>query len=247
MANIPGLTAGQYYQPGSAPGYSMGVPRDWSQGGKQYYDPQYAYKLPTQQPSTASYANQQTGGSGSGMARYDQWKPKTTTPKPTAGGALPWQTPVADSVFGSGSGAGGFGNVSTSITPRPIYSEDMTRGATNLAVAEQHKAGFVPDLLKRYDRQGVSRGAGQMAKALGDSAGYNQAARRAAVELPMDDAFTNAQAILGGQAARSGEAQGLSAVLLKLLGNQQDLRFGMAGAQNDLLGTGMNLANSLFN
>ena len=77
MAQIPGLTAGQYYQPGAGgAGYSMNVPRDWSQGGKQYYDPQYAVQLPQQQPSTAYYANTQ-GGAGS------QYHQPATTPKPT--------------------------------------------------------------------------------------------------------------------------------------------------------------------
>lgn len=246
MANIPALTAGRYYEPGSAPGYSMGVPRDWSHGGKQYYDPQYAYQLPTQQPSTASYANQQMGGSGSGsMARYDQWKPKTMTPKPASN--LPWQEAAFGGGAGASTGAAGFGNITTSIEPRPIYSEDMTRAATNLAVADQHKAGFLPDLMKRYDRTGISRGAGQTAKALGDAAGYNQAARRAAVQLPLEDAFANAGAIQQGQVAREGEAQGLAGVLLKMLGNQQALKLGVGGAQNDLFGAGMNLANSLFN
>jgi hypothetical protein len=231
---IPGLIPGQKYNSslGQVPqGYGLGTPR---QNGVQTYDPRYGGPLSQVGRTESSAGGQRPSGAYGNTA---------TT--------LPWQTPSANSIFGSGANAGGtgqagFGNITTSITPRPIYSEDMTRGATNLAVAEQHKAGFLPDLLKRYDQHGVSRGAGQTARAMGDAAGYNQAARRAAVELPMEDAFTNAQAILGGQAAQAGEAQGLAGVLLKLMGNQQDLRYGLAGAQNDLFGTGMNLAASLF-
>lgn len=45
--NVPGLTPGQFYQAGSLypQGLSFGTPRNWSQGGRQQYDPRYVRPL----------------------------------------------------------------------------------------------------------------------------------------------------------------------------------------------------------
>ncbi len=253
MAVIAGLTPNQWVSGFNVPdAYTLNTPMVWQGGVRgQYYNPQYATAKPTPtvsgaKPASTATPGQYRGSNGELLMPQTQTMPRAkpgggsgATPYGSApAGRLPWQT--------SGGGASPYG-ISTSINPRPIYSPEQTAAAVNSAAADQHKAGFLPDLMKRYDRTGVSRSAGQTAAALGDAAGYNQAARRAAAQIPMEDAYANVQSILGGQVAREGEAQGLARVLLKMLGNQQDLQFGLAGAQNDLFGSGLNLANSLFN
>lgn len=197
--SIPGLTPGQYYQPGAVPGYSFGVPRDWSQGGKQYYDPQYAYQLPQQQPSQASYANQQLGGS---MARgYNQFAPKPTTPK-SATGTAGYGTP-------SSYGGGQLGQISTSIQPKAIYDPWMTDVAVNQAVANADQRSNLESLMGRFDTPGVSRSSHHAALAAPLAAQSQLTAADARARIPFEDLMANQRNMFMGQVARENEALGL--------------------------------------
>lgn len=205
--NIPGLTAGQYYAPGSAPGYSMGVPRDWSQGGKQYYDPQYAYKLPTQQPSTAYYANQQTGGSGSGsMARsFNGERPGMGQRTSTGGGTgVPTGMPT-----GGQMGGGQLGQISTSIQPQAIYDPWMTNVAMNQAVANADQRSNLQTLMGGFDTPGVSRSSRHAALAAPQMAQQQLTAADAKARIPFEDTMANQRNLFLGQVARENEGLGL--------------------------------------
>lgn len=121
MAQIPGLIAGQYYEPGTVKGYSMGVPRDWSHGGKQYYDPQYAYQLPTQQVNQKlngmnTFARGYNGvkpGPGAGSTSSTSAKPvpqATSTPKPVTQATSTPMAQQSQSIFPSMPSFSLFGN-----------------------------------------------------------------------------------------------------------------------------------------
>lgn len=252
MVQIPGLTAGQYYQPGAVSGYSMNVPRDWSQGGKQYYDPQYAIQLPQQQPSQASYANQQLGGSN--MGRYNQFAPKPTTPKPAGGGsgsslgnriASSFGNGFGSSSFGSG-GWGASGQINTSIQPQPIYEPWMTTHAVSQLQADQLRGADPFYAQKAFDRPGVSRSAGTLAAAMPEIAQRRAAVRQIGAGVPMNDALANAGNVIGGQIEREQEALGYGSLYARMLSGQLGFDRAQAGQSNQNIGTIGSLLSAIY-
>lgn len=206
--NIPGLTAGQYYQPGAVAGYSFGVPRDWSHGGRQYYDPQYAVQLPQQQPSQQPWANKQMRGyngvkPGGGQSTstgggYDQFAPKPMTPKPM--GMMP-----ANNSFGGGQ----LGQISTSIQPQAIYDPWMTDVAVNQAVANADQRSNLQTLMGQFDTPGVSRSSRHAALAAPLAAQQQLTAADAKARIPFEDLMANQRNLFLGQVARENEGLGL--------------------------------------
>lgn len=135
----------------------------------------------------------------------------------------------------SGTGSGLFSNlmqVGTSINPKPIYSPDMTSGAVNNAVAEQHQAANPEYLMKATDRPGRSRDAGSLMTAMPGMVGGEVGARMAKAGIPLDDAFANAGNILRGEVARDREGLGYANLGARLKANQLDFDNGQ-GALDD--------------
>lgn len=112
--------------------------------------------------------------------------------------------------------------VGTSITPKPIYSPDMTSGAVNNAVAEQHQAANPEYLMKATDRPGRSRDAGSLMTVMPGMVGGEVGARMAKAGIPLDDAFANAGNILRGEVARDREGLGYANLGARLKANQLD-------------------------
>lgn len=192
-----GFTPGQYYNAGAgiAHGFSFGVPRDWSQGGKQMYDPRFATALPQAQPNTAYYANTQ-GGAG---ARYNQFQSRPGSPKPTTTG-MP---------TGGSFGGGQLGQISTSIQPQAIYDPWMTDVAVNQAVANADQRSNLQTLMGQFDTPGVSRSSRHAALAAPLAAQQQLTAADARARIPFEDMMANQRNLFLGQVARENEGLGL--------------------------------------
>lgn len=225
--NIPGLTPGRYYQAGSQinNGFSFGTPRDFSHGGMQYYDPQYAVALPNRQPSTASYANQQLGGS---MARgYNGVKPGGGQSTSTGGGTgMPVGTQMP-----------GMANVSTSITPSAIYPEWMTNAAVSNIQAQADQASNLPYLMKQFDRPGASRSDAHMAAALPMVAQAQTQATAGRASIPFEDLLANQRHLFMGEVARENEALGWGNLAARMQEAQQANYLNDLNRQYSLLST----------
>lgn len=128
-----------------------------------------------------------------------------------------------------------FSRVQSSITPAPIYSPQMTQGAVNNAVAEQHRLGDFDYLQKMTDAPGRSRDAGTMYAAMRPMAQTDVAARRARAEIPLQDMFANTGNMMRGQLAQDREALGWGNLASRLFGNQIDYNQASRGLDDSRL------------
>lgn len=115
--------------------------------------------------------------------------------------------------------------IQTSINPANIYSSDDTQHAINQSVAQGQMQADPYSALKQFDRPGVSRSAGSLARALPSMAQGQSQAAFAPGQIGLADAGANAQNMLQGQVGREGEGLGLANILARQsnLGNVQQL------------------------
>lgn len=127
-------------------------------------------------------------------------------------------------------------NVQTSITPRQLFTPQMTQQAVNQNVASNQRSLAMPELLKGiYDpTSGFSMSPFHMARTVGPRAAGIAANNTIRAGQPLQDASQNAQMLLGGQTARENEGLGLA----NLYGNMQDVGFGQ-GMNNAQQGLGL--------
>lgn len=214
---IPGLVAGQFYPAGSLypQGLSFGTPRNWSQGGRQMYDPQYVRPL-LQESGTPRFS---TGKPymGSSARGFDGQRPGAGVGVPsTMGGARPFSGALNAVPAGSFDS----GQITTSIQPQPIYEPWMTQYATSQLQADQLRSADPFYAQKAFDRPGVSRSAGTLSAAMPGIARARAASRAIGAGVPMADAIANAGNVLGGQLEREQEALGYGSLYARILAGQ---------------------------
>ncbi len=132
--------------------------------------------------------------------------------------------------------------IQTSIQPKGMYAPWMTNLASSIATGEHFRRGDLRTAQKKFDRPGMSRGAGSAYMAMPQVAQSYAAGRAARAGIPMQDSFANASNILRGQIAREQEGLGLGNLSARLLGGQldaqnalQDMQFSRLGMFNPLL------------
>lgn len=92
----------------------------------------------------------------------------------------------------------------------PMYSPEYTQYQQNAIL------GQVPDLnelMKQYDRPGVSRSAGNVMRAANERAQMQAAARIQAATVPLQNHIGNVQQMLAEQIARENETYGIGSRL----------------------------------
>lgn len=168
-----------------------------------------------------TYGGIQAGGQG-------QWDPLKG--KYLAAGEAPGTG--AGGTGGTG-GTGGLGSITTSITPKSVYTPLMTQLAVNQAVSDSRLTPT--SVAKQFMRPGVS--ASQSTKyrsAPALAAGFSMGAQQAA-GIPLADNIANEQNLMAGQLAKHQEWTGLAQLLLKQLGLQQTVDQSQLGNLSQLL------------
>lgn len=114
-------------------------------------------------------------------------------------------------------------NISTSIQPKPLFSDRQTRSALNQAVAGA-QAQYQPyDLNKRFNNPGFSKGIGTARNMQAPLMAGRANAADAMATLPFNDMAANANQLLQGQVARENEAQGWGNIGANNLAHAQQL------------------------
>lgn len=134
---------------------------------------------------------------------------------------------------GATGGTGGTGSITTSITPKPVYTPLMTQLAVNQAVSDSRLTPT--SVAKQFMRPGVSTSQStkyRSAPAL--AAGFSMGAQQAA-GIPLADNIANEQSLMAGQLAKHQEWTGLAQLLLKQLGLQQTVDQSQLGNLSQLL------------
>ena len=144
------------------------------------------------------------------------------------GSVNPFASLLTNAMSGLGStnnNANPTAQVKTSINPANVYSPTDTQHAVNQAMAQGQMQADPYSAIKQFDRAGVSRSAGTLARALPSMAQGQTAAAFAPGQIGLSDATTNAQNMLAGQTGRDAEGLGLAGILAKQnnLANVQNL------------------------
>jgi len=128
-----------------------------------------------------------------------------------------------------------YGNITASIQPQQnVFSPQMTNMAANQAQAEADRYASLPEILKQFDRPGVSRGPGTISMALPQMAAVRSQGAESAAGIRAGDQLANRQQQLAGQQAQDAEGLGLAGMLRRLWGIDQ------SNQMNDFnLATGM--------
>jgi hypothetical protein len=150
-----------------------------------------------------------------------EWDHLTTTLYGSGSGSNPYSGNTLVDQSGGGNGSGGNGGnggnngnggttVTSSITPRPIYSpEDIARN-TSQRVAQAFAAGDSRLLQQRFAGRGRSLDSGTASAVMPAVAQAENAAAEARIGSPLQDWYANQNNILQGQVGRAGEALGLA-------------------------------------
>lgn len=93
-----------------------------------------------------------------------------------------------------------------------VYTPTMTAQAVNQARAQSAMQGNPEWLARQYDRPGMGRTAGTMARVVPQMAQARAQGDLAAAQIPWEHAMANQQNALAGQAQRSQQAQGLAGI-----------------------------------
>lgn len=128
-----------------------------------------------------------------------------------------------------------YGNITASIQPQQnVFSPQLTNMAANQAQAEADRFASLPEILKQFDRPGVSRGPGTVSMALPQMAAIRSQGAESAAGIRAGDQLANRQMQLAGQQAQDTEGLGLASMLRRLWGIDQ------SNQMNDFnLATGM--------
>jgi hypothetical protein len=191
-----------------------------------------AQAAPAKMPSATTLRTSRGGGGGGksyklGLGTYTPWKeaPSTQPMPPVELHDNPF-----DKSYGNQLGLNqanqtpvkpGQSTVTTSITPAPIYTPEMTQQAINQAraTAAQQANPFFQQ--KQFDRPGMSRSAGSMGAAMPGIAEAISSGNSAASALQFADAAANAQHMLAAQAAQDQEGLGLAGINMSLAEQRQ--------------------------
>lgn len=174
------------------------------------------HQQPTYQTPQGTYSSSQYHGQGNqAPANQPQYAPQFpqsfSSPPPAMG-----QTPSSGNM-----------NVTSSIAPGGVYSNDLTNQTKNQAVADAFANNSPFMAQKAFQRPGFSSGAGTDRLAAPTIAnGYTQAAS-AASTIPFNDQMTNMNFDMRGQQARDQEGLGWAQ-----MGNQMN-NFNQQQSLND--------------
>lgn len=129
-----------------------------------------------------------------------------------AGGANGGQQ--TGSPMAPGAPISGVSQIQTTIQPRDIYTQQMTQQRVNQAMADAHQRGNMSQLLKQFDRSGVSRSGRNTFAALPQYAQSRSDAVQAQAAIPLADEAANQQNRLRGEIAQGLEFNQLARLLL---------------------------------
>lgn len=115
---------------------------------------------------------------------------------------------------GSAGGTPGAAQISTSITPRPVYTDAMTTTARNMAVNDAMRRASPISVYKKFDRPGASRSLATQSLAMPKIAAAYVDAAKAKAGIPLADMIANEQNLFQGQMARANEMMGLGRLAL---------------------------------
>lgn len=123
----------------------------------------------------------------------------------------------------------GTGQIQTSITPRNVFSDHLTRAASNQAQADAQVLADPRTAMKQFDRPGVSRSAASLYRSMPSIVAALQQGAESSAGIPLADYATNQQNMMAGEVARNQEFQALANLLLQNQSIADFQRYGLQG------------------
>lgn len=185
----------------------------WETGhpSNSWHDPNYVDPW----KNAPSVAELVANGGGNNAGTTTGWRPGDPVNYPQTGGRANYdQQGVPPAQASGGTGQAGVGQISSSITPRPVYSDAMTTKARNMAVNDAMRRASPISAYKKFDRPGASRSLATQQLAMPTIAGAYVDAAKAKAGIPLADLIANEQNLFQGQMARANEFMGLGQLQL---------------------------------